>query len=33
MESQAKLLPHEQIRALAEIGIMAARRRMLTPPR
>lgn len=27
MESQAKLLPHEQIRALAEIGIMAARRR------
>ncbi len=27
MESHAKLLPHEQIRALAEIGIMAARRR------
>lgn len=27
MESQASLLPHEQIRALAEIGIMAARQR------
>lgn len=27
MDSHAKLLPHEQIRALAEIGIMAARRR------
>jgi Flp pilus assembly protein TadD len=27
MENHAKLLPHEQIRALAEIGIMAARRR------
>jgi len=27
MESHAKLQPHEQIRAQAEIGIMAARRR------